>query len=167
MSEDSRSRITDALGVEPVEINANVFTAQNRKRLFWCDFYVPKPLERPSPKLADIIEITTERAPAVSFKDLPKNPPVNTVSAVNRNTATSVVKLRMDCKSNTLTCSNCYQTVVAVKGVWRHYTVKERERLQGLPDDYTAVPGLTDVKRCQLIGNAMCLPVMKYIMKQM
>ncbi|KAJ3159488.1 hypothetical protein HDU88_009035 [Geranomyces variabilis] len=169
MSAEPRARITDALHANPVEINASNFTAQNRKRLYWSNWYIAPPLRKPSPHLKDIIELEPESqtVSSINFKDLPENPPNDVICSVNRNTATSVVKLRTDGKSNTITCNNCYQTVVAVNGIWRHYTIKERERLQGLPDEYTNCDGVTDAVKQKLLGNAMTLPVIEYIMKQL
>lgn len=42
-------------------------------------------------------------------------------------------------------------------------TVKEAERLQGFPDDYTAIPGATDKERWKALGNSMAVPVMRWI----
>ncbi|KAJ3165991.1 hypothetical protein HDU87_002487 [Geranomyces variabilis] len=166
MAEEPRLEITKALGVDPVELNANVWTAQNRKRLYWCSWYIPPPLKRPSPTLKDIMEAEPKSAASARFKDLP-DAPTDAICSVNRNTATSTCKLRTDGKSNTLTCTNCYQTVVAINGKWRHYTIKERERLQGLPDGYTECDGVTHIAKQRLLGNAMTLPVIEYLIKQL
>ena len=37
MKKESEQVITDYLGVEPVEINSNLVSAQNRKRLYWTN----------------------------------------------------------------------------------------------------------------------------------
>jgi DNA (cytosine-5)-methyltransferase 3A len=64
MSKENRQIITDALGVEPVMINAALVSAQNRKRLFWVGKLVGNKYEQvdiPQPEdkgilLKDIIE---------------------------------------------------------------------------------------------------------------
>jgi len=55
MPKEAKQIITDTLGVEPVMINASLVSAQNRKRLFWCNFPVTQPEDR-GILLKDILE---------------------------------------------------------------------------------------------------------------
>ena len=45
----------------------------------------------------------------------------------------------------------------------RRLTPRECERLQGFPDDYTAIPGAKDGPRYAALGNSMAAPVMRWI----
>jgi len=45
----------------------------------------------------------------------------------------------------------------------RRLTVTECERLQGFPDGHTAVNGMKDTPRYRMLGNAVCVPVAKWI----
>lgn len=45
----------------------------------------------------------------------------------------------------------------------RRLTPRECERLQGFPDDYTAIPGASDGARYRALGNSMAVPVMRWI----
>ena len=49
-------------------------------------------------------------------------------------------------------------------------TVRECERLQGLPDDWTLVPfrgkPMSDSRRRILVGNAIAVPVIKWIFER-
>jgi len=45
----------------------------------------------------------------------------------------------------------------------RRLTPRECERLQGFPDDYTAIPGASDSARYEALGNSMAVPVMAWI----
>ena len=47
--------------------------------------------------------------------------------------------------------------------VVRRLTPRECERLQGLPDDWTAIPGAFDSARYKAIGNSMAVPCMRWI----
>lgn len=47
--------------------------------------------------------------------------------------------------------------------VLRYVTPRECERLMGLPDDYTLVPGASDSKRYKALGNSMAVPCMRMI----
>lgn len=48
----------------------------------------------------------------------------------------------------------------------RKLTPLECERLQGFPDNYTAIPGAADSPRYESIGNSMAVPVMRRIGKR-
>jgi DNA (cytosine-5)-methyltransferase 1 len=48
----------------------------------------------------------------------------------------------------------------------RRLTPRECERLQGFPDDYTAIPGAKDGPRYRALGNSMAVPVMAYLGKR-
>lgn len=56
MKKEYQDIISQYLEVEPIEINSSLVSAQNRKRLYWCNF----PVEQPNDlniKLSDILEI--------------------------------------------------------------------------------------------------------------
>lgn len=52
---------------------------------------------------------------------------------------------------------------VATNMAVRRLTPRECERLQGFPDDYTAIPGAADGPRYKALGNSMAVPVMRWI----
>lgn len=66
---------------------------------------------------------------------------------------------------------HCGQTPAALYGVSvRRLTPREFERLQGFPDDYTAIPWrgkpsseCPDGPRYKALGNSMAVPVMRWI----
>lgn len=45
----------------------------------------------------------------------------------------------------------------------RRLTPLECERLQGLPDNYTNIPGASDFARYAAVGNGMAVPVMEWL----
>jgi DNA (cytosine-5)-methyltransferase 1 len=45
----------------------------------------------------------------------------------------------------------------------RRFTPRECERLQGMPDDWTLIPGASNTARYKAIGNSMAVPVMRWI----
>lgn len=55
MSTENRAIISDALGVEPVLINSALVSAQQRKRLYWCNWSVEQPKDK-NIYLKDILE---------------------------------------------------------------------------------------------------------------
>ena len=56
MAKKSQDIITEYLGVEPIEINSNLVSAQNRKRLYWTNIPFDKNIEDQKIVLQDILE---------------------------------------------------------------------------------------------------------------
>jgi len=56
MKQDSQDIITKYLGVEPITINSSLFSAQNRKRLYWTNIPFDVPTEDKGIVLQDILE---------------------------------------------------------------------------------------------------------------
>ena len=49
----------------------------------------------------------------------------------------------------------------------RRLTPRECERLQGFPDDWTALPGAADSARYRALGNSVAIPCVEYLMRGM
>jgi len=56
MKKESEQIISDMLGVEPVQINSNLVSAQNRKRLYWTNIPFAGMPEDRGVKLSDVLE---------------------------------------------------------------------------------------------------------------
>jgi len=46
MSNEARDEISKILGVQPIKINSSLLSAQNRERLYWCNWEVPQPKDQ-------------------------------------------------------------------------------------------------------------------------
>ncbi len=55
---------------------------------------------------------------------------------------------------------------VSTRYAVRRLTPLETERLQGLPDGWTNIPGASDTARYKAIGNSIAIPVVSWIMKR-
>lgn len=208
--------INDQLGVEPVVINSALVSAQNRTRLYWCNWDVPQPKDRKI-YLGDILEknkdlthyvVNPEAIPRYIQKNgLPKGycdaegkSKCLTASSSKGygNDGTTIVKcgafrgrylidgkrqdakmktaglttqmleVRDDYKSNTLTTvqkDNCVVTINNNEISYRKLTPIECERLQTVPDNYTATTSNT--QRYKALGNSWTVDVVSHIFSYM
>jgi len=60
MKKEYQERISELLGVEPVLINSALVSAQNRQRLYWCNWEVEQPDDK-GILLKDVVEHETNR----------------------------------------------------------------------------------------------------------
>ena len=168
MSNDIKEEITKALGVYPIYINSELVSAQHRKRLYWTN--IPN-VEQPEDKgilLSDIIEsgmVDRNKSLCIARR------------TVGNQGSQSYMRRRYFGKSFAqMVFENC--TPQSQKELWklnpnkefetdgyiRPLTIKEMERLQTLPDNYTAVDGLSDIQRGEAIGNGWTVDVIAHIL---
>lgn len=167
MSAEIKAEITKHLGVEPILINSALVSAQSRQRLYWTNIPgVCQPEDR-GIKLQDIIES----------------------GVVDRDK--SLVLFR---RYSGFTGSQSYMcrryfgrhfrqavfegNIETIKEKWkenpyfesderniRPLTVKECERLQTLPDNYTNADGVSALMRYEALGNGWTVDVIAHILK--
>jgi len=75
---------------------------------------------------------------------------------------TQKLELRKDGKTNALTTVQKDNVVVDQEMGWRKLTPLEVERLQGMPDNYTA--HVSNTQRYRMIGNGFTIPVISYLL---
>lgn len=132
MPEDAKTIISESLGVEPVLINSALFSAQNRKRLYWTNIPFDKNITDRGVELKDILEFgTTARQKSKTVR-------------VGGGGSKWGDRHEWDRPNPD-----------------RVYTTIELERLQTLPDNYTA--GVLETQRRKCIGNAWTVEVIAYI----
>jgi site-specific DNA-cytosine methylase len=156
--------ITETVGAEPTPINSNLFTAQDRQRLYWTNIPIS-----PLPKscaivLKDIMEKDVDEKyyyekPFILHgedKKIAATLQVNSMDISKRVYSPNF-------KCGTLTCINggYQEKKVLDNGRVRKLTPIEYERLQGLEDNYTL--GYSDTVRRSLCGNGWTKPVIKHI----
>lgn len=177
MKKEWEDIISDALGVEPIEIDSKLVSAQKRQRLYWTNIE--------GVKQPDDMGIT--------IKDIMDNPPraIDVVDTdllyfedgeyrVRNNTKRGYLTVEnYDCinldfpksktrrgrvskqKSNTLN-TGCNQGIF-LNGLVKRLSPTECERLQNLPENYTT--GSSDSKRKNMIGNGWTVDVISHIFK--
>lgn len=161
MPKEAKAIITEALGVEPIMINAALVSAQNRKRLFWTNIPgVTQPEDR-GILLKDILEDGGGGGAKTGLYDV-SGAASRTWPRIPDGTKRSKrIEVRQDNKSNSLT-SVQGDYLAQINQTIRKLTPIECERLQGLPDGYTE--GISNTQRYKTLGNAFNVDVVAHIL---
>ena len=148
--------ISDYLGIEPVEINSALFSAQNRKRLYWTNIpilpitknsnnYFNKSLYRLGHGYINDEIKFFEKYPALAAQ----TPASKYRIVLNLDKATEALK------------NNRLEILRKGESVTRPAYVEECENFQTLPIHYTAM--LSKTQRYKCIGNCWTVDVIAHI----
>lgn len=152
MKEESKNVITNMLGVEPIEINSDSVSAQNRPRLYWTN--IPNVIE-PQDKGIWVRDILEYEGTPVLVKNQGKEIGVEEQKK-------SCCLLARDYKG----FGNQGMTgVLTGYGSVRRLTPIEYERLQTVPDNYTSI--LSNTQRYKTLGNGWTVDVIAHILSFM
>lgn len=185
MKQDFQDIISEQLGVKPILINSRLVSAQNRERLYWTNIPV---IGQPKDKgilLKDIIEDgeclkdKSQTILATLYKE-------NAKSMIKRNKQGllilkniypkkgqngNVYSIFGKCKTlsagvgikgNGIGSSNAPKIESINADGWRKLSPLECERLQTVPDNYTAV--VSDTQRYKMLGNGWTVDVIAFIL---
>ena len=165
MKKEWQDVITGILGVEPVLINSNLVSAQNRQRLYWTNIPMDGIPEDRHIYIEDVLEsgfdqkywLPEKNAGLLSKKvDIAGAPDVCCIDVYNR-------RYKKDRKCPTLT-HPCHNSIRLLQdGRFRKLTPVECERLQTVPDGYTE--GVSDTHRYAMLGNGWTAEVIAHIFK--
>lgn len=176
----SREIVSDNLGVEPIMINSNLFSAQSRERYYWTNISINALPELNPTTIRDILEEGDFLASKGSFTPLYSHQSRTGTKCVGAlltgkstlrgydgesplrisNIRTNNRVYSIDSKHPTLISSN---SGYILDGHPRKLTRVEMERLQTLPDGYTSL--LSDAQARKAIGNGWTVEVIKHILK--
>lgn len=161
MTKENQDIITEIMGVEPIYINSNLVSAQERKRLYWTN--IPN-IQQPEDRglyLRDIVQPREEKTKYEIYQRML----AKKEGTLAHKKAWGQVKI-LDQKSRALTTSQAISNSGATNVKYsdtEYYTLTplECERLQTLPDNYTA--GFCDTQRYKTIGNGWTVEVISHI----
>jgi site-specific DNA-cytosine methylase len=183
MKKEYEDVITQYLGVEPIKINSSLVSAQNRVRLYWTNIPNVKEPEDRNISLSDILEddsiinpgairgrrlnkatiIGRRLNPDGKRKDYDKDIPITQcleVRATNTNKSNCLTTVDKDNVLTTMPIGR-HPNAFKDKLPFRYYTLKEYERLQTIPENYTSVVSTSQAKK--MIGNAWTVDVIAHI----
>lgn len=164
MKKEWQDIISEHLGVQPVVINSNLVSAQNRKRLYWTN--IPG-VTQPEGNGVFWGDIRHREVVADKFYYTDK-----ALSWIKRHEERKQKKIRIwgdkdKCQmieaSHSKNCSSQrFFGIIDVKGM-RYITPIECERAQTVPDNYTN--HVSDTQRYKMLGNGWTVDVIAHIFK--
>ncbi len=170
MKKEWQDIISNILGVEPIIINSNLVSAQNRIRLYWTNIPVKN---KPKDKGILIKDIIFDDNYKVFTDTRIENTKVATKNYLKWDLSGKRYWSQQDRgyykngKICTLPKANPTNklNIVLSEGKYRRMHPIEAERCQTLPDNYTDGVGLTDTKRISLVGDGWTVEVIKHILR--
>ena len=187
MKKESQDVISEMLGVEPIEINSNLVSAQSRKRLYWTNLPVAGLPEDKGIVLKDIIESGFVDRDKAHCLDANYWKGGNLKSYFEKNRRQLVFSEDGLChigmadlnghdilkrvyheqgKAPTLNTGgggNREPKVYVPPMQYRKLTPLECERLQTVPDGYTE--GVSNTQRYRMLGNGWTVDVIVHLLK--
>ena len=153
MPKRSSQVISDMLGVDYVEINSNLLSAQNRPRLYWSNLKI----NQPKPKNILLLDILLDGQATEEMTSKGKSYCL-TVSYLGAVAWNSIQRKQ--------------RTMIKVGDTYRKLHAIEGERLQTLPDNYTALGidnsgnqiKISKRQRFKTIGNGFTADVISWIL---
>lgn len=169
MKKEYEDVITKTLGHIPVKINSRLVSAQDRKRLYWTNFYFSNPKDRK----VSAKDIIGEECFAGSMRGRRIDEFGKRADGRKELPIVQQIECRKDDKFNCVTTVTKDNVVVfgkerffeasKNKDKWRYLTAEEMEKLQTLPVGYTDC--VSDSARKKAIGNGWTIDVIAHILR--
>lgn len=172
MKKEYEDVITQHLGVKPIEINSALVSAQNRKRLYWTNIpNVSQPTDRnifwsdvQINNAKDVYYVTEKMMNWINKSTKRKNK-----FKIYENTLKEKMQMLEASHYKGISNQRCF--AIKDNNLLRYIHPVECERLQTLPDNYTAI-GVIDGKeipisntqRYKMLGNGWTVDVIAHIL---
>jgi DNA-cytosine methyltransferase len=183
MKKESEDIITEYMGVNPIEINSSLVSAQNRVRLYWTNILNVKQPDDKNIHLSDILEdIEMSNIGAIRGRYLNKGSIIgrrlNTEGKREDYNKSINITQCLEVRATNTTKSNCLTTIAKdnvltpleigrhpdaynKKLPFRYFTKKECCRLQTVPEDYFKVSSDSQIRK--MLGNGWTVDVISHI----
>ncbi len=165
MKKEHLAVISETLGVEPVFINSALVSAQNRQRYYWANWEITQPEDKfiywPDVMLSDATGCMFYSQASFNwiFKSEKRK------ASYFEYSKQTFVKMQMIEASHSKGYSNQRCFGINDSGTVRYIHPIECERLQTVPDNYTA--HVSNTQRYKMLGNGWTVDVIAHIFKCM
>lgn len=169
MMKEAKEIITKEMGIEPIMINSNIFSAQNRKRLYWTNIPIQELPEDKGIKLKDIIEsgnVDREKALCLTrrYSGFSGSQSYLCRRYFGKSFGQAVFEGNIDLIKSKWKENPYFQDEELEEKIIRPMTCLECERLQTLPENYTNCID-SELRRKEAIGNGWTVDVIAHIFK--
>lgn len=154
MKKEWKDLITKELGVEPIDINSSLLSAQNRGRLYWTNIPdVVRPFDIKI-YIKDVLMNTWDKALELKGKGLNK---INS----SRSRVVSIENSKFPCLLASQWKKPTDSVIIQQDGVYRYPTRTEMEKMQTVPQGYTEVASYNEASK--MLGNGWTVDVISHI----
>ena len=166
--------ITQQVGAEPILINSALVSAQNRQRYYWTNIPGVEQPENRGIVLRDILETNPDSYTLMSDKFSKRQEGRSCLVDMNKEKASNLSAMeyvKNGRQGDYLACDDTgimryeHPKDESSDVYWRKLTCRECERLQTVPDDYTA--SVSNTQRYKMLGNGWTIEVIAHILKNM
>ena len=166
MKKEYQDVISSYLGVQPIEIDSRLVSAQKRRRLYWTN--IPNVVV-PEDRKVFLKDILLERGNELLDIEIPTEARINYIKRrASKGWVSGDWNTIKTEKAECITAV-CYKTmkeyVYEDENGLRFLSCIELERLQTVPDNYTNV--VSKSQRRKMLGNGWTVDVIAHIMKNM
>lgn len=185
--------ISKNLLCDPIRINSSLVSAQNRPRLYWTNIPCSVLPDDKNICIEDVLEKATDDSDVAHCLTVQRSLPKlekkygYIPEKFNAYNASKIEKKACALSRGSMITSSC-ATLLFVKNEngchvvkdgflnnkyktklengkynLRKLSIREQERLQTLPEDYTLIPGISRQKRSEMIGNGWTVDVIAHI----
>jgi len=163
MKQEYQDIISEHLGVKPIEINSNLVSAQNRKRLYWTNIPDVTQPEDKGILLEDILEDGDTVIDAI-YNNRPERVYKEKSPTIRAGRQGLEVRRKSKCvRSGGRGSYDRHEWDSIDNNHTRKLTVLECERLQTVPDNYTN--HVSNTQRYKMLGNGWTIEVIAHILK--
>ncbi len=160
MKKEYQDVISSYLGVDPVALNSNLISAQNRYRLYWTN--IPGYVEPKDEEvyLPGILETKIKNLKICKVNNTPSRDKMwygGKCKNITNELKSSCLTTKMDRWNNA--------GLIEFEDYCRFLTPTEAERLQTLPDGYTT--GVSYTERYRMLGNGWTVAAVKEFFKHL
>lgn len=178
MKKEYLNIITEYMGLEPMFINSNLVSAQNRKRYYWFNWKVNHPEDR-NILLKDILIDAPSCPIGIAVREKARSLRVGGLTSpigskqnwnapfiiIGKNGKPKSQNFKAGCLTGGANSGGNHSDMDIIHGEFatRRYTPVECERLQTLPDNYTE--GVSNSQRYKMLGNGWTVEVIVHLFK--
>lgn len=169
MKTEDKDIITEVMGIEPLRINSNLVSAQDRDRYYWTNINVGDMPKDKGIVLEDIVLEPSEVEDKywykdkdfILYEDWENKKVIGWLDVKTHESSKRIYSLNNKCGTLTACRGGYRQKKIMQNNICRKLTPLEYERLQTVPEDFTY--GVADSHRYNMLGDGWTIDIVSHI----